>query len=47
MHELAHGVLHLPETNEAIVDDLQLTAVRDVKKKADEFAYRCLIPEGR
>ena len=45
MHELAHVALHLSEPNEAFVDDLQLTAANDVEKKADDFAYNCLIPE--
>ena len=44
MHELAHVALHLSETNDAFVDDLQLTAESDVEKEADEFAYNCLIP---
>ena len=45
MHELAHVALHLSETNETFVDDLQLTAASDVEKEADDFAYNCLIPE--
>ena len=45
MHELAHVVLHLSETDDAFVDDLQLTAANDVEKEADDFAYNCLIPE--
>ena len=45
MHELAHVALHLSETNEAIVDDLQLTATSNGEKEADDFAYNCLISE--
>ena len=45
MHELAHVALHLSETNQRFVDDLQLTAASVVEKEADDFAYNCLIPE--
>ena len=45
MHELAHVALHLSETNETFIDDLQLTAASDVEQEADDYAYNCLIPE--
>lgn len=45
MHELAHVALHLSETQEAFIDDLQLTAASNGEKEADDFAYNCLIPE--
>ena len=45
MHELAHVALHLSETSEAFIDDLQLTAASNGEKEADDFAYNCLIPK--
>ncbi len=46
MHELAHVVLHLPQTCEAFVDDddLRGTGTDAKEMEADELAYECLIP---
>ena len=46
MHELAHVVRHLPETDETFIDDLGLASTDDKETDADTFAYECLIPEA-
>ena len=46
MHELAHVVRHLPETNETFIDDLGLASTDAKEADADDFAYECLIPEA-
>ena len=45
MHELAHVVRHLPETDETFIDDLSLVVTEARESEADDFAYDCLIPE--
>lgn len=45
MHELAHVVRHLPETDETFIDDLGLASADAKEADADDFAYECLIPE--
>ena len=45
MHELAHVVRHLPETDETFIDDLGLASTDAKEADADDFAYECLIPE--
>ena len=45
MHELAHVVRHLPETDEPFIDDLGLASTNAKEADADDFAYDCLIPE--
>ena len=44
MHELAHVVQHLPETDETFIDDLSLVVTEARESDADKFAYECLIP---
>ena len=46
MHELAHVVLHVTETDEAFIDDLRLAGTDAKESEADQFAYNCLIPTG-
>ena len=45
MHELAHVVRHLPETDETFIDDLGLASTNAKEADADNLAYECLIPE--
>ena len=45
MHELAHVVRHLTETDETFIDDLKLASTDTKESDADDFAYDCLIPE--
>ena len=45
MHELAHVVRHLPETDETFIDDLSLVVTEARESETDDFAYDCLIPE--
>ena len=44
MHELAHVVQHLPDTDETFIDDLNLTSTDDREADADTIARNCLIP---
>ena len=46
MHELAHVVRHLPDTEETFIDDLGLASTDAQEADADDFAYECLIPEA-
>ena len=48
MHELAHVVKHLPESNESsetFIDDLSLVSKDAKEAEADAFAGDCLIPK--
>ena len=44
MHELAHVVRHLPETDETFTDDLSLSSTDAKEAEADTFARNSLIP---
>ena len=46
MHELAHVVRHLPETDETFIDDLGIASTDAKEADADDFAYECLVPEA-
>ena len=46
MHELAHVVRHLPQTDETFIDDLKLVGTDAKEQEADQFAYDSLIPEA-
>jgi len=45
LHELAHVYLHLKETNDVFIDDLDKELVGDKEKEADIFAQNLLINE--
>ena len=44
MHELAHVVQHLPETDDPFIDDLGLASTNQKEADADDLAYQSLIP---